>query len=100
MPSTPCRPAKRDELPGPGAKYIEVAWNDYRSAVMPEDATEEQLSGSRITFYAGAYSVMAVLENSMTSKPGDEPTSEELAIIRAIEDELQAFIRTVKKGKA
>ncbi|GAB5505821.1 MAG: hypothetical protein Rhirs2KO_09840 [Rhizobiaceae bacterium] len=72
------------------SKLIEAGWVSYRMAAVPLDAPADQLEEMRDTFFAGALhlhkSICSFLEH------GDEPTDADLARMREVNAELDAFL--------
>lgn len=77
---------------------MRAAWNDYRAKVMPKDAPAIQLQECRHAFYAGAETLLVAILRGLT--PGPNSTRSDEDYIAAIHDELLAFARDVKEGRA
>lgn len=71
-------------------KLIEGGWKSYRRHVVPADAGEEQLRQTRQAFFAGAAILQTLIMRKLS--PGrDEITAEDLALMAAIQKELDDF---------
>lgn len=70
-------------------KIIEGGWTGFRLAVLPQEASNIQVTETRKAFFAGALhlfdSIMAILD------PGSEPTERDLNRMTLIHKELKAF---------
>lgn len=76
---------------------VEAGWVGYKLCVLPEEASDVQISETRFAFFAGAQhlfsSIMAVLD------PGDiEPTQRDLERMSKIHDELKRFEIQLRKA--
>ncbi len=79
-------------------KLLETEWMSYRNAVIPRGAPSVQLTESRRAFYAGAAAFYSIVLNRMT--PGSEPSDEDVALMRKLDQELKDFRRRVEVGQA
>lgn len=70
-------------------RIIEGGWASLRNAVVSPHAPPAQLREMRMAFFAGAQYLYASLMRMMDA--GDEPTHADLALMRAIDDELTSF---------
>lgn len=71
-------------------KLIENGWNSYRRYVVPAEAGEQQVRETRQAFFAGAAILQALIMRKLS--PGrDEITAEDMAMMAAIQAELDAF---------
>jgi hypothetical protein len=73
-------------------------WDKYARGVLPKDAPLVQKQETRRAFYAGAYSIFFRVIDSLA--PESEPTEDDLKIMTALQEELQAFKGLVKAGRA
>lgn len=75
-------------------KIIQGGWLGYRLCVMPQTASEIQVSETRKAFFAGAQhlfaSIMSILD------PGSEPTEKDLQRMTLIHTELEAFEKELR----
>jgi hypothetical protein len=79
------------------AMLIAEGWNEYRERVIPSDAHESQVIGSKRAFYAGAQSL---LSNILTMlDPGEEPSENDLAMMDDLESEIVQYCLDVLEGK-
>jgi hypothetical protein len=71
-------------------KLIEAGWVGLRAAVIPPEASAEQLDDMRNAFFAGAQhlfaSIMTILDEDK------EPTEDDLHRLSMINQELQKFV--------
>lgn len=74
-------------------KLIARAWESYRRAILPSDAGAVQVKETRQAFFAGA----AILQTLVMTKvsAGDEITAEDMAMMAALQEELDAFGREI-----
>jgi hypothetical protein len=77
-------------------KLVEAGWIGYRYLILPEDASDAQVSECKTAFMAGAThlfsSLMTILE------PGDEPTADDMKRMDTIHNELQHFANEVLRS--
>jgi hypothetical protein len=81
-----------------GPRTVEQAWGDYRLLVVPKTAGPAQIKELRRAFYAGAESLMVQILNGLS--PGADCTPSDEDYLTALQAELLAFARDVKKGLA
>lgn len=77
---------------------IGASWREYRTRVIPLEAPPIQATECRRAFYAGAQALLGILLAVM--EPGTEPTTADLRTMDEIADELTAFSRAVRDGRA
>jgi hypothetical protein len=65
----------------------------YRKLVIPPDAPQLQIDECRRAFVAGAVEVYRFLMDASTFVEGDEPTDADMAMMKALNDELDALAR-------
>jgi hypothetical protein len=70
-------------------KIIAAGWESFRAQVVAPDASPTQLREMRLAWFAGAQYLYTALIRMMDA--GDEPTAADLAVMMAIDDELNAF---------
>ena len=70
---------------------IHGGWLGYRLHVLPDDASEVQVSETRQAFFAGAQHLFASIMNVLDSEV--EPTERDLRRMGFIHQELESFIR-------
>ena len=73
-------------------KQIEQKWLEYRSLVVPPNASAEQLKQLRWAFYGGA----SVLLLSIVAELGEDGEDErDVARLHALKDEIEDFGREI-----
>lgn len=77
-------------------KIIEPEWKSYERDVLTTTASDVQRSECRLAFYAGAAAVFGRLIDSV-GDDDEEPTSEEVNVVKAIHDELLALMDERRK---
>lgn len=77
---------------------IDKHWLSYRQDVIPNDAPDTQVRECRRSFYAGARGLLFEILTMLD--PGKEPTDADIAKMRDINNELQEFAASVKRGEA
>lgn len=82
---------------------IATAWDSYRQRVLPANAGPVQVEETRRGFYAGAAAVFGSVVEQLS--PGEEITEADVAILEAIQRELDEHIAAFKvahglKGEA
>jgi hypothetical protein len=79
-------------------RVIEAGWHALRVLVVPDDASQEQLSMMRLAFFSGAQHLYSAMVQALRSDQDDkEPTAEDMARLDKIEEELSAFVERVLK---
>ena len=73
-------------------------WDQFARAVLPKDAPRVQHQEMRRAFYAGAESILFRVIQAFA--PETEPTDADLQIMSDLDDELKAFTKAVKEGRA
>jgi hypothetical protein len=83
-------------MPKPG--LIASGWRSYAEHVLPAGAPKVQTQETKRAFYAGA----GILFDALTNAVGPDTVSEDdgMEIMRAVDQEIQAFLRDVKNGRA
>lgn len=77
-------------------RLIATAWRRYLTRVIPRSAPPTQITESRRSFYAGAYSLLVLLR-----EVNDEMTDDAgVALLQSVDDELRAFAIRVAEGRA
>jgi hypothetical protein len=79
--------------------HLGSLWRSYRTTVIPLGASAVQARECRRAFYAGAKALLLTILGKV-EKGSDEPTEGDLQLMDEIEQELEAFVRSVKEGKA
>jgi hypothetical protein len=80
------------------AKLIETEWTEFRTKVIPKDATEVQLREMRRAFFAGAWAYYSLVMSKLDADA--EPTGEDLRLMAALDLEMREFGERVAKGWA
>ena len=80
------------------SKLLAAGWENYRSRVIPQSASEEQLRECQRSFYAGAHLLLCDILDLLA--PGDEPTEEDLTMVEDLQAELIEFAVDVVQGQA
>jgi hypothetical protein len=78
-------------------KFIQQAFESYRKDVIPADALDVQVQECRRAFFAGVQSHIAIGE---LLSDGDGSTTNDMAIVIAIDAEMREFAESVKAGRA
>ncbi len=78
-------------------KLIEIGWRQYAEKILPANAPRVQVWECRRAYYAGA----AHLFTELTARVGPDSTSEDagLALLTSVNDEIDAFMKDVQRGK-
>lgn len=79
-------------------KLFETQWTEYRTKVIPNDASAVQLTESRRAFYAGAWAFYSLMMNNFDE--GTDETPRDLELMRKLDTELREFKTRVSKGWA
>jgi hypothetical protein len=77
---------------------IGAAWREYRTKVIPLNASAIQAKESRRAFYAGANAMLVSILGMLD--PGNEVTANDLAGMDALQAELEHFAREILAGRA
>ena len=72
-------------------KLLERAWESYLSIVISKDAGPLQIKETRQAFYSGATILFSVLTSEQFFDEGEAETIEDMAKMKMIQDELDAF---------
>ena len=78
-------------------KLIAAGWHVYRTRFMPRDAGPNQVSETRIAFFAGAQHVLASITGGMDED--HEPTAADLKRMDNLHQELAAFAAELSPTK-
>jgi len=78
-------------------KKIEALWLSYR-AILPKDASANQIIETRRAFYAGAQGLFHAILTAL--EPGQDATEGDLAYMDNIERELRDFAVLIADGVA
>lgn len=70
-------------------KYIEMSWNKYRNMVVPPDASDAQVDGTRQAFYAGASILFTTLMFALD--PGEQETEADMRLMESLQAEINEF---------
>ena len=73
-------------------------WDSFARAVLPSGCSSDQRREMRRAFYAGAHAIL--FKVIMSLAPDSEPTSDDLAMMDNLQQELSAFAEAVKAGRA
>lgn len=72
-------------------KLIQRAFESYRRYVMPAEAGEVQVRETRQAFFAGAAVLQTTIMRKLSPTGPDEITAEDMALMSAIQAELDEF---------
>ena len=72
-------------------KLILEGWNSYRRSVIPLAAPAVQIEECRRAFYSGAMILFASIMEILDPEGDGEPTDKDMAQMKAIHDEIQAY---------
>lgn len=78
-------------------QLIEDEWNDFSLKCLA-NITHQQFIDLRRTFFGGASALYHLMMTHLDS--GDEPTEQDLQMMRDLRDEIRAFNDRVKAGEA
>lgn len=78
---------------------LATEWNSYAANVLPANATATQRVECRRAFFAGAGSLYQLMMKNLSGGPNGEVTTEDLAIMRDLSDEVVAFVEGVRNGR-
>jgi len=73
-------------------------WDQFARQVLHPQAPAIQKQEMRRAFYAGAQAILFRVIQALA--PESEPTAEDLQVMQDLEDELQAFGKAIKEGRA
>lgn len=73
-------------------------WQSYAARVVPHEAGAAQRRETRRAFYGGVAALIGALFSMLSD--GDEITSDDLAVMTGLQDELATFLRDVAEGRA
>lgn len=76
---------------------IEGKWQEYRTRVVPKDASETQVMEARRAFYAGAGSLFSIVLDLADKKVSEKAG---VAVVRSIDEEIRLFSIAVLDGRA
>ncbi len=76
---------------------IKKIWETYR-AILPKDASANQIIETRRAFYAGADALFVTILNLL--EPGAEATDNDLKMLDEIQKEFNDFAELIKNGVA
>jgi hypothetical protein len=79
-------------------KRIGEHWDEYARKIVPPGASVVQVTETRRAFYAGSICLMNEILTVISSGP--EPTDDDIAALSSLKDELDAFHRDIKEGRA
>lgn len=82
----------------PHKKLIDAGWRSYAEHVLPAGASKVQTQETKRAFYAGAVHLFGAL--GMFIGLGDVSEDAGLAIMESVDEEIKAFLRDVKSGRA
>lgn len=74
--------------------YIEETWKKFEAACIPSDTSPHQRHDIRRAYYVGAHDVFRTLVKQL--REGDEPGSEDYAVLDDINDELNGFVEEMR----
>jgi hypothetical protein len=77
---------------------MEEQWNEFARLVLPGDASALQKRDMRRAFYAGGVAI--IFQIAAAFPPNAEATEADLQLMDDLQQELNAFVRDVKAGKA
>lgn len=72
-------------------KLLGRAWESYLSMVIPKDAGPVQIKETRQAFYSGATILFSILTSEQFFDEGEAETVDDLAKMKMIQDEVDAF---------
>lgn len=78
-------------------KHLEAEWNAYRAKVVPAEAGQEQIRGTKIAFYGGAWAYNHMVMRGLSAGPESTPPDEKF--LRDLHAEMIAFRDDVKAGR-
>jgi len=81
-------------------KMIEAAFNDYREQVIPADAPDVQVAECRNAFFAGVGIMFHLIATIAHTDDSPETVSKEADILKSVQDEIDAHVDTVTKGRS
>ena len=73
-------------------------WNEFSRKVLPADAPVIQRQEMRRAFYAGAGGLLKAIEKCLD--PGADATDGDLTMMIGISNELTAFVKDIRDGRA
>jgi hypothetical protein len=73
-------------------------WESFAALVLPADAGDVQRQETRRAFYAGAQALLGLMMHGLEAT--DEVTDDDVASLTRLQEELAAFVRDVKEGRA
>lgn len=75
---------------------IQGGWKSYATEVMPLNASDVQVQETRRAFFAGAMWLFLFITGPVTDLPDEEGE----LIMTAIHNEIDAYMKDIKEGKA
>lgn len=75
---------------------MQELWLGYRHSVIPDDAPNSLLYELRCAFYMGAMKGQEVIFKALAAMEKSSPATEELQVMKDLEDELAEFSASIK----
>jgi hypothetical protein len=79
------------------AKLLAAGWENYRSRVLSQSASEEHFRQCRRSFYAGAHFLLCDVFCRLD--PAEDPTEDDLTMVEDLQEELIEFAVSVVSGR-